>query len=188
MKPVTRGARGASLIEILVSLVICAFGLLGYVGMQSRAATMEFESYQRSQAMVILEDMVGRLSASRTGASGFVSAGVIGGGPVEDCTGKVGSALDVCEWGNLLRGAAETRGGSTIGAMTGARGCIQRANGTQHNYIISVVWNGTSSTGGPKSTCGKGTAAFPDETLRRVVSTDICIARLDNAAAPLKRC
>ena len=44
--------RGASLIEVLVTLVIVAFGLLGIVGMQARLQVSEMEAYQRSQALL----------------------------------------------------------------------------------------------------------------------------------------
>ena len=57
--------RGASLIEVLVTLVIVAFGLLGIVGMQARLQVSEMEAYQRSQALLLLNDMANRIAINR---------------------------------------------------------------------------------------------------------------------------
>lgn len=60
---------GFSLIEVMVSVVIIMVGLMGVLGMQSIAMVNEFESYQRTQAVLILNDIVDRIQASRYAAS-----------------------------------------------------------------------------------------------------------------------
>lgn len=186
-----RHQRGAILIEVMVSILICAFGLLGFVALQARASTSEFEAYQRSQALVLLEDMTNRLNANRAEADSYVTDGLIGEGAMADCSALTAAAArDLCEWGNLLRGSAETRNGSATGAMVGARGCIARADGSTHRYVVSIAWVGIVPTGAPTSTCGEGDAAFANEALRRVVATTVCMAQLrDAASAPaVPRC
>ncbi len=178
-------ARGAMLIEVLVALLLCAFGVLGFAALQARASSAEFESLQRSQALVLVEDMVSRLNANRANAGNYVAAGLFGDGALQDCSALTGAALDQCEWGNLLRGSSETRGGSRMGAMLSARGCILRATGTSDRYIVSVAWSGILPTGAPASTCAQGDTAFPDEALRRAVSMTICVARLRDAVVPV---
>lgn len=176
---------GALLLEALVAIVICAFGLLGFVALQARATASEFESYQRSQALVLVSDMANRLNANRASAASYVVQGLIGEGQVEDCGGLTGSALDLCEWGNLIRGSAETRDGATVGSMLNARGCIERAAGTSDRYVVSVVWQGNVPSGAPPVTPCNAAATLPDDTLRRVVSTTVCMARLrDPDVAP----
>lgn len=170
--------QGVALVEVLVSLLLCAFGLLGFVALQARATSAEFEALQRSQALVLVDDMVARLNANRLQAEDYVSADLIGTGDLEDCAGLTGAELDLCEWGNLLRGSAETRGGNQVGAMTSARGCITKAPNSEARYIVAVAWVGNDATGGPTSECGQGDDAFPDEKLRRVVSTSVCIGWL----------
>jgi len=189
-RPAAIGQRGALLIEVLVAILICAFGLLGFAGMQARAASSEFEGFQRSQALVLVEDMVSRMNANRAHAGEYVTAGLIGNGPLDDCTGLAGAALDVCEWGNLIRGSAERRGGAAIGAMLSARGCITRPATSTDRYTVSIAWQGILPTAGATSPCGSGDVLFPDETVRRAVSSTVCIALLrDAAAAPvLPRC
>lgn len=177
--------RGALLLEALIAILICAFGLLGFAGMQARATSAEFESYQRSQALVLIEDITSRMNANRANASAYVDPGLIGAGAIANCSALAGANLDLCEWANLLRGSAETRGGVKVGSMFGARGCITRPTSSTDRYVISIAWQGIIPTGAPTSTCGQGDAAFPTASLRRVVSSVVCVGLLtDPAVAP----
>ena len=177
-------ARGTSLIESLVAILVCAFGLLGFVGLQTRSVSAEFEAFQRSQALVLLEDMVARLNANRGDAAAYLRAQPIGAGPVADCSAVGGAARDVCEWANLLRGSAETRGARQVGAMVSARGCITRQPGSSDRYAVAVVWQGMVGTGAPRTDCGRGDGAYASEALRRAVTSTVCVARLRDAASP----
>ena len=171
--------QGVLLIEVLVAILICAFGLLGFAGMQARSTSAEFESYQRSQALVLIEDMVSRINANRANAGAYVSANLLGAGSVASCASLSGAALDLCEWGNLIRGSAETRSGTlNVGAMISARACIKRVTNTTDGYLISIAWQGIIATGAPADTCGQGDAAFPTEALRRAVSSTLCVGLL----------
>ena len=62
---------GFSMIEVLVSLLIIVFGLLGLAGLQVRIQQAEFESYQRAQALVLLQDIVERIHLNRNTATCF---------------------------------------------------------------------------------------------------------------------
>jgi len=180
---------GALLIEVLIAILICAFGLLGFAGMQARAVSTDFESLQRSEALVLIEDMVSRINANRAHADDYVSA-LVGDGPIVDCTGATGAALDLCEWSNMIRGNAEQRGGTNIGAMLSARGCITRPATSTNRYVISIAWQGIVPTAAPASPCGQGDVAFPNEALRRTATSTVCVALLrDAASAPvISRC
>ena len=188
--PAAARQRGALLIEVLVAILICAFGLLGFAGMQARATSSEFEGFQRSQALVLIEDMVSRMNANRAHAVDYVNAGLIGDGPIADCTALAGAALDLCEWGNLIRGSAERRGGAGVGAMLAARGCITRPATSTDRYLVSIAWQGILPTAGASSPCGLGDDLFPNESLRRAASSTVCVALLrDAASAPaVPRC
>lgn len=174
------------LIEVLVSLVLCAFGMLGYVAMQARASTAEYESMQRGNALHLLEDIASRINANRANAADYVVGGLLGAGPLEDCAGLAGAERDLCQWANLLRGESESRGGSLIGSMEAARGCITRTAGSTDRFVISIAWLGNAPTGAPAAPCGADDPALSDSRLRRVVSTTVCIAALRDAnpAAP----
>lgn len=175
--------RGALLIEVLVAILICAFGLLGFAGMQARATSSEFEAFQRSEALVMVEDMVSRINANRAHAGEYVTGRLLGAGPAADCNGLAAAALDLCEWSNLIRGSAETRGGAGVGAMIAARGCISRPATSTDRYLVSIAWQGILPTAAPASPCGAGDVAFPNETLRRATSSTVCVALLRDAAS-----
>ena len=61
---------GLSMIEVLVTLIILLVGLLGLAGLMMQSQRSEMESYQRVQALILLQDMAGRINANRlAGAS-----------------------------------------------------------------------------------------------------------------------
>lgn len=56
---------GMSMIEVLVTMIILLVGLLGLAGLMMQSQRSELGSYQRVQALVIMQDMVGRINANR---------------------------------------------------------------------------------------------------------------------------
>ena len=143
---------GFSLIEVLVTIVILLIGLLGLAGLQGRALTSQMESYQRSQALVLLKDMADRIEANRKNAASYITASPLGTGAT--CpTGTSLAVQDLCAWNNTLQGAAETQGTTTVGAMIGARGCVYQnaapASGVATTYSIVVAWQGMNNTAAP---------------------------------------
>lgn len=181
--------RGTSLIEILVTMVILSFGLLGIAVFHVKAQVASLESYQRAQAVILLEDIHARISATPAQASAYQTPGTatLGvEGVDEDCAGKpIGAQRDRCEWGAALRGAAEAKaGGAKVGAMIGARGCIQElqsriasgANCRQGIYLVTVAWQGMHATRAPSQTCASGKYGTESLGLRRAISTRVAVA------------
>jgi len=137
---------GFGMVEVLVTLVILLVGLLGLAGLMVQSQRSEMESYQRVQALVLLQDMAGRINANRavaqcyafttnpTAGTPYVGTGVGSGGvgalplPAACALGTAAQntrfTTDITDWNNVLLGTAETSGGSNAGAMLGARGCI----------------------------------------------------------------
>lgn len=182
--------RGVSLIEVLVTVVILAIGLLGLAGLQVRLQSSELESYQRAQALILLEDMANRLSANRANAATYVTTGTdplgVGDNQPVLCSGS-GQSFDVCQWSNALKGANEQSSSSTnVGAMIGARGCIEDL-GTGDQFIITVVWQGMTPLSASISNCGAGLydgdsgTNCVNDLCRRAMST---IVRIANLASP----
>ena len=182
------GARGMTMLEVLITIVILAFGLLGVAGLQARIQVAEVEAYQRAQAIVLLQDMVDRVTAGRKTATDYVTgtATPLGTGQsVEDCLTVLapvtgGYKLDLCEWSNALLGAAETKGVASVGAMIGARGCITNpVTAMPREFVVAVVWQGTIPTVSPASTvCGKD--LFGDDRYRRAMVARVVIGCLQN--------
>jgi len=165
---------GFALLEVLIAIVVSVVGILGLIGMQARSYQVEAESYQRSQALALLEDIASRMNANRTSAASYV-ADDIGTGAVADCSAAADAvAEDLCEIGNNLRGAGETAGGAAVGAMTQARSCI--ISTAANTYVIAVVWAGIAPTGPPTTACGAN--QYGDEDLRRAVTTIVVVPDL----------
>ena len=165
--------RGATLIEVLVAMLIIAFGVLGFVGLQAKTAVSSLEGYQRAQALLLVNDMAQRISLNRANAAAYVAADI----GVDDpgaCPATPTAARDLCEWSNLIRGSAEQKAGSKVGAVLAARGCVTALGGDQ--YLVSLVWQGVQATGPSALACGKD--AYPDENLRRGASVVVRIANL----------
>ena len=187
---------GATLLEALVALVILVFGLLGLIGMQAQSQLATFESYQRGQALILVQDMADRLATNRKAAvcyevttntaTGTPFLGTGFGGAIA-CPGGVGTApqrqvadADMLAWHNALTGAAELAGTDRVGGILGARGCISY-NATTNSYRIAVAWQGMAPTVSPEAgdtaaTCAKG--LYGNDNQRREVSVTIRIASL----------
>lgn len=172
--------RGVSMLEVLVAIFVLTIGLLGTASMQSQMQTTQVESYQRAQAIVLLQDMVDRVNANRKDVANYVSADL--GLSSQDCSlpGTV-AGKDLCEWNNALFGAAEMKGTQTLGAMTGARGCITNPVTTMpREIVVSVVWQGMRPTVAPGgTTCGQNQYGADDKQRRAMVAR-ITIGCLQN--------
>jgi type IV pilus assembly protein PilV len=176
------------MLEVLVTIVILAFGMLGLAGLQSKIFASEMESYQRAQAVVLMNSMVERINANREFADQYPAGSPFGATTLPppalaDCSGTaIGVARDKCEWSNALKGAAETSGSTKVGAMIGARGCVtvvQAADPTlgvctPGIYLVTVAWQGLNATNIPSASCGQG-AYGSDDRYRRALSTRVVI-------------
>ena len=166
-----RRVRGVSMLEVLVAIFILTIGLLGVAGIQSQMQAAQVEAYQRAQAIVLMQEMVDRINANRKFAASYVAANL--GLATMDCAAETTVAgKDKCEWNNALLGSAETKSGITLGAMTGARGCITNPVTTMpREVVVAVVWQGLRSTVAPAATnCGQGEYGSDDRVRRALVS------------------
>lgn len=184
------------MLEVLITLIILAFGLLGLINLQLKLQVNEVESYQRGQALVLLEDMAGRMRVIAFPKDGIdlnsngtpdatetlnrLAAYVtgddwIGVGGTFDCAGNA----DCEQWDDLLEGAAVSA--ANLGAMEGARGCIEQieagnpANGfcIPAQYRITVSWQGLAESAVPSVSCANG--QYGEEGFRRSISTIVTI-------------
>lgn len=83
MKPSRKNSRqaGFGMIEVMVALIILLVGLLGLAGLMAQSQRAEMESYQRMQAITLLQDMAGRINANRMAASCYNFTNVATGTP-----------------------------------------------------------------------------------------------------------
>ena len=184
-----RSQRGALMIEVLVTIVILAIGLLGLMQMQERLQKSEVESYQRTQAMILVNDMASRITTNRSldpnnpslYDTTSLSPAYLGAGVTCDTSPTTLQEIDSAEWCNALLGAAETLSGSGVGAMIGGRGCVEDLGSGQ--IMVSVVWQGLTPLSTPPAgvTCAANTyngGECTADLCRRHVTTMVRIANL----------
>lgn len=175
---------GSSLLEVLITIVIMAIGLLGLAGLQARLHTSEMEGYQRAQAVILLEDMVHRIDANRKAANAYVTTAGSPLGAGMTCPSDMSTLQqrDASQWCAALQGAAEKTGASTVGAMIGGRGCVEDLGNSE--YLVTVAWQGLGAVSAPPDSvaCGKGlyndTPACAGDRCRRAVTSIVKIAPL----------
>lgn len=189
LNPIRRMA-GFGLIEILVTLIIIAIGLLGLAGIQTRAQQAELESNQRAQALLLLQDMINRINANRKTAGCYAITDSVQGSPSVgfgntttftcNAFGTAATqalfAADIAAWDDQLKGQVTSLNGQNAGAMIGARGCIGY-DAVNDIYTVSIAWQGLTETVIPANTCGTG--LYGSEAMRRVVSNTLRIADLN---------
>lgn len=189
-----RTQQGFGLIEVLVAMVVLMVGLLGLVGLMLQSQRAQMESYQRVQALVLMQDMVNRINSNRKAAKCYATTTPLGTGDTGtalSCTEtdptagqKAQAAADLASWSSLLKGSAEKSGTGDTGAMLGARGCISVTDAVPlaplvapnqlFNVVVSVVWQGNGKTVAPTGVdCGAN--LYGDDAQRRAVSTPIRI-------------
>jgi type IV pilus assembly protein PilV len=189
---------GFSMLEVLVSLMILVFGLLGLLGLQARAQIAELESYQRGQALILVQDMVGRLNANRKAAGCYVTSTITGSGALGTgyggtpvCVAGSGTVatravadIDLAAWNNALLGTSETKSGASVGSIVGARGCVSY-DAVTGVYRVAVAWQGMAPTISPATAdalaiCGLNAyhSTGGSDALRREVSVSLRIANL----------
>ena len=181
---------GTTLLEVLVTIVILTIGLLGLAGLQGQTLVAELESFQRAQAVLLMNDMIERISANRNAAASYVTTTPLGTGSVATAaciatppTTELGR--DQCDWGNALLGASETKGTGVnvvkVGGLVNGVGCVELVT-AQNNaagictpgvYRVTVAWQGSNLTSIPSVTCGTG--LYGNERYRRALSSQVSI-------------
>lgn len=181
--------RGALMIEVLIAIAIVIFGVLSVMRVQARLQLSEVESYQRTQALILLDDIVSRIETNRNDAENYVTTSPLGaGGTCPTPTTPTLQQTDHTQWCNALQGAGETQAGSNVGAIVGGRGCVEEIVGPGvREYLVTVVWQGMTPISTPPAsiTCGAnafnqtGTSCVSD-LCRRYVSTIVRQANLED--------
>ena len=172
-------ASGFTMIEILVTLVITAVGMLGLAGFVVRATTLSTDSIQRARAAVLVNDMAARISNGKAIAATFVAADgtnlQLRGAGVVSCAGLANGPLQLCQWNNLLAGAND---GGSGAAFLGYRGCVTQPNAADPLFVVTIAWGSMTPGAPPADQCGAG--VFGDEArgLRRVLRLQVRVATL----------
>lgn len=141
-----RAARGVSMIEVLVAIVIFSLGLLGLALMQLRGATFTKDSGARSVAVLQARSLADRMQANPQGVSDGDYVWTGGTPPTyTDCSSSACTSAQVANndlnaWLNQMSAAMPVTG-STSAAMGQV---LSNGDGT---YTITVQWGGLGVIG-----------------------------------------
>lgn len=191
-----RSLAGFAMVETMVTVVVVAFGLLGIAGLVSRSFVAEVEGTQRTQAVLLIQEMVTRIEANRTNVAAYVTGdtGLTGYVTTTTTSGTTTSLVicdpaaaladrDRCEWGRLLAGANERVDTRNAGVLVGAIGCVHEIDAFNRIYSVTIAWQGMSAgpapivgNNFPPNGCGQG--QFGNENQRRVVTMPVRLGTL----------
>jgi type IV pilus assembly protein PilV len=187
-------AAGFALIESMVTIVVIAFGLLGVAGLVSRSFVTEAEANQRTQAQLLLQDMVTRMEANRANVANYVTGDngitgyvdVNGNSTLLSCDPATPLVdRDRCEWGQMIAGTDERINATNVSMLVGAIGCIYQIDAFNREYAISVSWQGPSLASEPPPPdpkfpqLGCGFGLYGKDGQRRLVTTLLRIGNLN---------
>jgi type IV pilus assembly protein PilV len=139
---------GMTLIEILISLLILAIGLLGMAGLQTVSLRNTQSAYQRTQAAILSTDIVERVRANLQGveagsydnADGAVTAAC---NSVSGCTAEQMAANDVAEWKAALAATLPLGAGTVCADATPDDGTAlaPACDGAGDVFAVKIWWD-----------------------------------------------
>lgn len=117
-----RGARGASLIEVLMAVLIFSVGLIGVAGLLIVATKSNHAAYIRTQVAFLANNMADRMRANPYGLWGLKYNGdyplASGTDPICDgdnpCTPDQVALRDQLQWGDMLKDVLPGLGATKI--------------------------------------------------------------------------
>jgi len=144
-----RQQSGFSLIEVLVSALILAIGLVGVAGLQAVSLKNNQSTFMRSQAAALAYDLADRMRANVPGATAGAydpSAAALSSGcnTVSGCTPVALAAHDIAEWNALIAAYLPLGQGFVCidstpndGTGTGNPQC----DGTGTQFSVKIWWD-----------------------------------------------
>lgn len=183
-----RDNRGFTLIEVLITLIVFAIGILSVAGLQIISKKTNYDAVQRTSASLLAQDIIQRMRANHESSWASYIAEDIGGGTLAlatdcsaagaDCTPAQMAAHDLFDWEQAIDGASDGNAGGLVDPSACIRG---PAGGGEGTYFIILAWRGVQElsnptidrgTGGIVNGCGEGNYGTNDAYRRvLVVST-----------------
>ena len=139
-----KNQKGYGLIEILVSMLVLAIGLLGVAGLQTQSIRFNHEAYLRTQATILAHDMVDRMRANRTLAISGSYEFALGDTPTASVTLCEDAA---CSPGNIVQYDFSQWRANIAASLPNGRGAVTPAGSTGttwEEFVIDISYDSIS--------------------------------------------
>jgi type IV pilus assembly protein PilV len=134
-------SRGFSLLEVLIALLVLSIGLLGIAGLQVFSLKYNHQSYERTQATMLINEIVDRMRANPDA----VTAGLYDDVPIGDpystysgygtcpttCSSTDLFNYDIFQWKKRMQDA---------GMLASGKGGISVVDPATSLYAITISW------------------------------------------------
>ncbi len=142
-----KNQQGMSLIEVLVALLVLGIGVMGYAALQLNAVRMSDDTYARSQAVAVAQNLIERMRANVSEASGtYLTAGQWTGGlPAsysDACFKATVSSNDICTPAQM---AAQDIQQVRLMARDSLPNGVVSAASCDEVTCVTVAWNQTTA-------------------------------------------
>lgn len=158
---------GLTLVEVLIAVLILGIGMIATLALQGTAKSGNLEAFQRTQAVLIAQDLAERMSSNRqadlddyqgtyTGSTITTFSNCLG---TTNCSADQMVSWDLYQFDQAILGASEVRSGHNTGGLISAEGCVEHTNGL---VTIVIIWKGISLGASPTSPiadCGSSISA-----------------------------
>lgn len=141
-----RRQHGFSLLEVLIALLVLSIGLLGLAGLQTFSLKFNHQSYERTQATMLINEMIDRMRANPTAVFAGSFDNVISGDPYTayasygscpaSCSAQELANYDIYSWKKRMQEAGMLAGGEGGISVDPATGLV----------TLTVQWNEDDNT------------------------------------------
>lgn len=136
--------QGMMLLEALIAILIFSVGILGLVGLQANAINLSTDARYRTDAALLANQLIGRLSVASPGAAaGFAHrpSGTTACSPTGSNSADAAVTAWLTEVAQTLPGADSTKQQVTVDTSNNVvvvTICWEPNNGTQHRHTVTT--------------------------------------------------
>ncbi len=182
-----RPIAGFTLIEVMITVLVLAIGLLGIVKLQVTAKKSTHQAWQRSLAVNLADNIIERIRINPSRAADYhtgLGTAALGGGTIstapkscatDTCSPDEVVAWDLWSWEQLLdgKGVHDVDANRAVGGLLDPHGCIvfqEKGSANTGLLRVTITWQGTTeiSDAVTDNVCGSA-AAGTQKTRRQVV-------------------
>lgn len=142
---------GVSLIEVLVSIVLLSFGIVGMAGLLFNGTKFNHSAYLRSQGISLAYDVADRMRSNLDGTylTGFADVFDSAAGPIcGDALGAVTAARDINQWKSCVETMLPL-GTARVSRLVAAADYLDQCGVTHVGvpgramFVVEVTWSNT---------------------------------------------